>query len=534
MVSLDSRSRGRGVRDALPLAAIAGADLALHLALSGRYGYWIDELYFIACGEHLDWGYVDHPPLVAVAAKLPRLLLGESLLALRLLPALAGAATIFLGGWLARALGGGRAAQILAAVAVGAVPVYSLFASVLTMNSFDPLLWMTCAYLVIRMAQGSSPRLWLAFGAVAGIGLLNKYAIGFFAGALVAGLLLSQRRLLATVWFWLGGLLAFAIVFPHLLWQAGHGWPTLELLSNAARYQFQPVTPLQFVWGQVQIVHPLTLPLWAGGLWYLLFDPRAARYRFLGIAFALQFGAFLWMQAKTYYLAPIYPVMFAAGSVLFERLVPARRRAWATAAVIGVLLAGRAIVAPYVMPVLPLEMLPRYVQWLSSVGLAEVRSERRAMGELPQIFADMLGAEELVAEIARVHDELSPDDRRRATIWTSDYGRAGAVDLFGRGYGLPPAISGHQNYYLWRPSAVSGEIVIVAGIQRSALLPWFDSVEVVGEARCDLCMPDRVVTPILLARGLRVPFDEFWPLVKCWTCDRPEFAKGAAPRPERR
>ena len=290
------------------LGSIALAKLALHVVLSGRYGYWIDELYFLACGDHLAWGYVDLPPFVAVVAKASRLLLGDSLLAIRLLSAVSGALLVFFAGRIVRELGGGRFAQVAAAVAVFVAPVYLAFHGLLTMNAFEPLFWMTCTWISIRMVRREDPRLWLPLGLVAGVGFLNKYSMAFFAIALSVGFLLTeQRRLLFTRWMVGGALLALLVALPNLLWQIEHGWPTPELLRNAKLYQHQPVTPLEFVSGQIQIVHPLTFPLWLAGTVFLLRHPSAKPFRFLGWTFLVLFVSFMAMQAKTYYLAPITP-----------------------------------------------------------------------------------------------------------------------------------------------------------------------------------------------------------------------------------
>lgn len=507
--------------DAARLGGLALADLALHLALSGRYGYWIDELYFIACGDHLDWGYVDHPPLIAAVVALARDLFGDSLLAIRFPAALAGAALVFLAGWMARDLGGGRTAQMTAAVATLLAPVFAAFASVLTMNSFEPLFWMGSAYVAMRLARRPRPALWLALGVLVGIGLLNKHSMGFFVLALVAGVLVSpQRRLLLDRWALLGGLASLIIVLPHVLWQIEHGWPTLELLANARRYQHQPVSPLQFVWGQIQIMQPVTLPLWLAGIYFLLVDRRAAPLRFLAWAFLFQFVAFLCMQAKTYYLAPAYPVLFAAGGVVVEDL--ARRRRWVAWAVMALLVVGGLTTAPYAMPILPVATLPTYLHLL---GMKEVRPETRAMGDVPQIFADQLAWEELVAEVARVYASLPPQERREAVLWGRDYGAAGAVDYFGRAYGLPSAVSGLQNYYLWGPGDRTGEPMIAIEFSAEDLTPWFEHVELAGVVECEHCMPDRRIQSIHVCRGRKLPLGEFWPLTKCWTCDQAPFQR---------
>ncbi len=509
--------------DVAVLASLATATLLLHFLFNGRYGYWIDELYFIACGEHLAWGYVDQPPLIAFVAYASRWLLGDSLFAIRFFPAVAGACLVFLTGWMARALGGRRFAQIVAAVAVMVAPIYLAFNNLLTMNAFEPLLWTLCAYLVVLIVKDGNQKLWLLFGLVAGIGLLNKYSMAFFAMSLAGGLLLTaERRVFRSPWIWLGGLLAFLIVLPNLLWEQANGWPTIELLRNAKLYQHQPVSPAEFVWGQIQLVHPFTLPIWLAGVAFTLLRTAGRPFRFLGWTFVLLFGASLLGQAKAYYVAPIYPIMFAAGAVATERFIEARTWNWLKPATIVFLLIGGVISAPFVLPVLPIAAVPQY---LSLLKIKVVRPERRVQGEIPQLFADMFGSEDKVAAVARIYQSLPPEERSRCAIWGRDYGEAGAIDFFGRAYGLPRAISGYQNYYLWGPGPYSGECVITLNIPEKALKPWFDRVDLAATVSCEYCMPDRAQVPIHVCRGLKQPLKDFWPAVKCWTCDKPAFAR---------
>jgi hypothetical protein len=517
--------RARG--DVAMLAGIALAKLALHLGLSGRYGYWIDELYFVACGDHLAWGYVDHPPLIAAVAKASRLVLGDSLFAIRFLPAVAGALLVLLAGLIARELGGGRFAQLVAAVAVFVAPVYLAFHGLLTMNAFEPVFWMTCAWIAIRMVRRDDPRLWVAFGLVAGIGFMNKYSMAFFAVSLGAGLLLAgPRQLLLNRWALAGTLLALGLALPNLLWQVDHGWPTIELLRNARSYQHTRVTPLEFVWGQIQIVNPLTCPLWLAGTLFLLRSPDATPWRFLGWTFVLMFIWFMAMQAKTYYLAPVYALPMAAGAVALERWSVRPGAGWLRPATLAALVVGGVALAPYALPVLPVSMLPAY---LSLLSMKEVRPENRRMGDVPQILADELGWDALVDAVARVYDGLSPAEQADVVIWGLGYGDAGSIDLLGRAR-LPHAVSGFQNYYLWGPGRGSWQVVIAVDIPEDSLKQWFERVEPRAIVTCDHCMPDRTAIPIALCRGLKVPIEDFWPRVKCWTCDRPPFMR-TVPRP---
>ena len=509
--------------DATILACLALAKLLLHFAVNGRYGYWIDELYFIACGEHLAWGYVDHPPLIAAVAQASRALMGDSLFAIRFFPAVAGALLVFLTGWLARALGGGRFAQVLAATTVIIAPIYLAFNNLLTMNAFEPLLWTACAYVVVLIVKNEDPRLWLIVGLIAGIGMLNKHSMAFFGGSVAVGLLLTaQRRMLWTPWIVAGAVVAFVILLPHLLWQVRLGWPTVELLRNAKLYQHQPVSPAEFVWGQIQLMHPFTLPIWVAGVYFYLRARDSRSYRFLGWAFVLLFAAALVGQAKTYYLGPIYPTVLAAGAVATEGFANRRRWNWLKPVTLVLLLIGGVMSAPYVLPVLPIEAVPRY---LAILGMKDVRPERRAEGVIPQLFADMFAWPETVAAVARVYHSLSPEDQARCAIWGRSYGEAAAVDFFGGAYGLPRAISGYQNYYLWGPGNTSGDVMITVSIPGERLARWFDTVELMDTVPCEYCMPDRMSTPIYVCRGLKMPLREFWPKVKCWTCDMPEFAR---------
>ncbi len=505
------------------LWSLGGATLLLHFLVNDRYGYWVDELYFIACGKHLAWGYVDQPPFIALVAAVSRALLGDSLFAIRFFPALAAAGTVLLTGMTAAELGGGRFAQCLAAVAVIVGPIYLLFGNLLTMNAFEPLFWISCAYCMVRMLKTNNLHWWLPVGCVCGIGLLNKYSMAAFGVGLVAGLSMTPRRvLLRDRWIWLAGGLTFLIFLPHVLWEAANGFPSAELLRNAKQYQHTAVAPLEFMWGQVLIVHPFTLPVWLAGVYFYLASEEGRSYRVLGWAAVVIFGLFMVVQAKTYYPAPLYPMLFAAGAVTIERLTASRAGYWARVAGIIVLLVGGVVSVPYVLPVLSIEQLATYMRKMS---IREVRPERREVGLLPQVFADMLGWENFVAHVARVYDSLPLEERRDCAILATDYGKAGAVDFYGSAYGLPKAVSGHQNYYLWGPGGYSGEVVLTLGFKGDDLRRVFRDVQPADVVTCQYCMPDNQEIRIFVARGLKMPLREFWSQLKCYTCDAPAFTK---------
>lgn len=496
--------------------ALAALTFLVHAATNGAYGYFRDELYYIACSDHLAAGYVDHPPLSILVLALNRALAGDSLFAMRFLPALAGACLVLVTGLLARQLGGGRFAQAVAATAVLVAPVYLEMGNFFSMNAFEPLTWTLCGALVIRIIQTGNARLWLLFGVVAGLGLENKHSMVFFGfGLFVALLLTPQRRLLRDRWLWGGVALAALIFLPNVVWQATHGWPTLEFMRHAQQFKNTAISPVEFLLQQVLMVQPVALPIWLAGLGYYLFSTEGRRYRVIGWTYLIVLTVFLFEHAKSYYLAPIYPLLLAGGAVAIDRGIQRRRHHWLRPALLSLLVVGGVVTAPLALPVLPVEAFVRYGNALGVGELAKrAPSERNAVAELPQYFADMFGWQELVAAIAAAYNSLPPEDRAQAAIFVQNYGEAGAIDFFGKAYHLPPAISPHNTYWLWGPGRSSGEIVIVLGGSEQELQTYFESVVQVGATHCRYCMPFENNRPIYIARKIKQPLSVIWPQLK--------------------
>ena len=414
------------MRGDLGILAVFSLGVFVLLLVAGQQsGIFRDELYYVACANRLAWGYVDHPPLSIGLLAAVRATLGDSLLALRLPAALAGAATVFLTGLIARALGAGRGAMLLAALAVAVTPQLLAMSSFYSMNGLELVAWALLELLAIRLLTGGAPHLWLAFGLVAGLGLLNKYSVALLAAALIAGMLCtSQRRHLLTPWPWLGGALALVLFAPHLWWEQANGWPTREFMANATARKNVHLNPLEFFGGQLTLSHPLLAPLWIAGLLGLATARRFAPLRPLAIAYVLVFAVLVAQGGKAYYLSPIYPMLFAAGAVLLE--AAAQRRAWRwpmPAATALVAIAGLAI-APLAVPLLPPAV---HVRYAAAVGLGPPPMEHNTLGALPQHIADRYGWTELVAAIGRAADQLSPEDRARAVVFAGNYGEAGAI-----------------------------------------------------------------------------------------------------------
>jgi len=436
------------------LGALCGAKLVLHLATSvQRYGYFRDELYYLDMARHLDWGYVDAAPLIAVYARLA-LALGGSLAALRILPALAGTALVALTILLARELGGGRYAQLLGGLAVLLAPGLLVMDSLLTMNAFEPLFWTGALLVLARILRTGRTRLWPWFGVLAGLGLENKHSTLFFGASVVAALLLTpERRTFRERWIWIAGAIALALFLPNLLWQYRHHFPTLEDLQNVRREGKNVVlSPPAFLLQQWVAMHPLLFPVAIVGMVFLL---RERRWRVLGLTVVAFFVLMTAAHAKDYYVFPIYPAAFAAGGAAIERWTGRRTL---RAALAGVLAAGGLLTLPLSTWMLPPE---KYLAWQRALGVRPQKAEVHHEGLLPQPMGDQFGWPEMARDVAAIYGALSPEERARTGIFTGNYGEAGAIDLFGPALGLPRAWSRHQNHWFWGPPAEDYRNLIV-------------------------------------------------------------------------
>jgi 4-amino-4-deoxy-L-arabinose transferase-like glycosyltransferase len=511
------------LREAFFLALIFYAiKLVLHIATNLweayiGYGYFRDELYYLLCGRHLAWGYVDHGPIVALQARFSELAFGHSLAGLRLLSALAGAKRVLLTGLLAWSLGGRRPAQALAMIGVLVSPQYLGLDSFLSMNSFESAFWMGCVLALILILRGWSERwCWLLFGICGGVGLLNKPSMTFFLIALLLGLLLTpQRRLLFSRWAVIGVALLILIALPNLLWQINHHWPTLEFLHNGqVENKNVKLGPLAFVGQQIQNLHPLTIFIWLPGLIWLLRNPTSKSWRFLGYTYLIFLALMMALHAKDYYVIPIYPFLFAAGGIAWEQRFASRpgvrqNSAFAFPIYETILIIGGILTLPMAIPVM---RPPDWIAYTKALHLAASNTENQSIGLLPQFYADRFGWQEEVNEVTRIYHSLSPEDQRKVGIICSNYGEASAINFLGQG--LPTAISGHNSYWMWGPNGATGEVMIVInGASLEEMRKQYDSVEIAGRMDNPFSMPyERRY--IYLARGRHKNLTANWKDVK--------------------
>ena len=438
--------------------AIAALKLLFQLATATRYGYYGDEFYYYACSRHLQWGYYDHPPLVAAMMWLSRHVFGSSLLATRIFPSLCGAVLVWLGADLARKMGGGRFARVLTAICVACAPVYMLFFHFFSMNAFECVLWTGLVWAGVHAIQ-THPRWWILFGVLVGVGMENKYSVAVFVIALAIGLLFTPaRNALLSLYFWLGMLLAVLIFLPNLLWLSNHGWPFLQWQSALRqRHEFLDISVPKYLWEQVLITGG-TAVVWCAGLIALLFDRSARNFRFAGIAAILTAAAFYVAGGRVLYPAPIFAILFAGGAVFLERAL-SNKKAFKVALVSVVVLIG-GLLAPCFVPILPIQRVTSYEAALH-LGLPIQIEKGRANTKMPFLFAWETGWDRLVQTTAQVYNNLPPEDRAKAGILTFNYHTAGAIDLLGPKYGLPPAIGTHMTYHMWGPRQYSGDVLIV-------------------------------------------------------------------------
>jgi hypothetical protein len=485
------------------LLSLCAAKLLLHIFTSViHYDYFRDELYYLDMARHLDWGYVDAAPLIAVYAKIA-LLLGGSLAALRIIPALAGTALVALSIVIARELGGARYAQLLTGLAILVAPAYLTMDSLLTMNAFEPLFWMAAILVVIKILRTGDSRLWLWFGVLAGLGLENKHSTLSFGFAVTIVLLLTQhRREFARPWIWIAGAIALAIFLPNLIWQIRHHFPTIEDLANVRREHKNVIlSPLAFVIEQIIDLLPILFPMWlAGVIWFL----RDRRWRVLGWTFVVFFVLMEVAHGKNYYVYPIYPMAFAGGAVVIEHWL-AHRAAWTRALIVAIIVIGAIPAIPLSTWMLPPDRLLAYQNWL---GFKPAKAENSHDSLLQQPVADQFGWRDLVQQVVAIYNSLPPEERAQTGIWAGNYGEAGAINQFGPAYGLPIAYSRHQNHWYWGPPPQVYKNLIV--IQWSlddvrdncTSFQAFDHYDRFGMAEEN--------TPIYLCRGVQFDIQKIW------------------------
>jgi hypothetical protein len=503
--------------------------LFIHLFTNAfaSYGLFRDEFYYIACSNRLALGYVDQPPLSIYVLYLSRLLFGDSLFAIRLLPAFAGALTVFVTGLIARKLGGGKSAVVIASLSIIFSPIHLAMNTYYSMNSLDALLWTLAAYVLVLMVKDLrlttrsllqapghvNQSLWVILGIVLGLGLLNKVGMLWFGFGLFVGLILTtNRKYLTTKWPWICGVLAFLLFSPFIIWNLTHDFAHVEFIRNASALKYSGLTRLDFIFGQILLQNPVSLPVWLAGLYFFFFRKKGKAFRILGYIYVVAFLVLLANKtSKTEYLSPAYSMLFAAGAVVIENLGNQRYWRWLKSALPSLIIVSGLLLVPFALPILPVKTFIKYSNFL---GLVPPSAEGKELTELPQFFADMFGWENMAETVSRVYHSIPQEARSKAIIIARNYGEAGSLEYYRKKYQLPRVISAHNNYWLWGYGSDDVETVIIIGGDKEDYVSSFDKVEEAAVIHCNYCMPYENNLQVYVCRGPKVKLSESWDSLK--------------------
>lgn len=505
------KSRGIWTSTLTLILLLASIKFLFHLIenIMGGYGIFRDEYYYLACADHLSLGYVDHPPFSIYVLAAWKFIFGDSLFSIRFIPALAGGLTVFMTGMIVRKLEGGKAAIVIACLAVMAAPIMLAMNTIYSMNSIDILLWTVAAYVLVLLIKDSKPAYWIILGLIIGIGMLNKISMGWFAAGLAVAVIASkQRSALKSIWPYLAALTALLIFSPYIIWNITHNFAHLEFIHNAAAEKYAGVTAFDFLTGQFLMMLPVSALIWIAGLYYLIFSKDGRKYMMLGII-ALVTVVILVINghSKPEYLSPALPMIFAAGGVFVERAIRKKYLLWLKYAIPVLIILPGILIAPVATPCLPVDA---FIKYSRTLGVTGGTYEGLELAELPQFYADMFGWEDLAKTVSKVYTSLPDSERTEVVALVSNYGKAGAIDYYRKKYDLPPVISGHNSYSLWGKGNASGNIVILVFSHPEQIAEYYESYEIADTTRCRYCIPYENNLPIYVCRGLKVPFNQIW------------------------
>ena len=479
------------------LIYVALGTILAQLLAGGRFGFHRDELATLDDARHLAWGYIAYPPITPFFARVSLTLFGTSLHGFRFFAALAQAVAVVLTGLMARELGGGRGAQLVAAAA--AVPFCLASGALMQYVAFDYLCWVLTAYFVLRLLESENPRWWLAIGTSIGLGMMAKYTMGFFAIGIVVGVLLTKtRRHLTSKWLWIGVGLSILVFLPNLIWQVQHHFISLDFLHHIHERDVRIGRTKGFLPDQLKLTL-LAFPLWLAGLYFYLGSKAGSRFRMLGWMYVVPLVLFIVAKGRGYYLGAAYPMLYAAGAVWgeqrlrsFSRVGAAcvRTLAW-TALAADILLVGAIVIPP------------------APVNSALWKFASKNNGDL----LEELGWPELVQTVAQIRDSLPADDRAHLGIMAGNYGEAGAINLYGPRYGLPQAISGINSFWPRGYGNPPPDTLIVVGLSHSFLQRNFANCQLAGHFPNPYGIENeesRDHPDIYVCRGLRQSWPDFW------------------------
>lgn len=482
----------------------------LYTNLFAGYGIFRDELYYMACSKRLSFGYVDQPPLSIYILTICRLLFGESLFAIRLLPAVTAAVTVYFTGLITARLGGKSVAIVIACLTLTFSPIFLGMNTTFSMNTFDQFFWVLSAYFVIRIVQDNKPVFWILLGIALGLGTLNKISMVWFEAGFFAGLLFTQLRIrLKTIYPYLTAGIALIIFLPFIIWNITHDFAHLEFIRNATNLKYSGLTPVDFLAGQLLLPGPFSILVWLPGILYLFLSKEMINYRILGIIFLSTFIILIlnW-NTKAEYLAAAYPILLAGGGLFWENKVKGRNIGSLKYALIIIIILSGIISAPVALPVLPVKS---FIKYSRIVGIGQPNSEHKNLSELPQFYADMFGWEDFARNVSSVYSTIPDSEKPSTIVFASNYGEAGALEYYSAKYNLPPVVCPHNSYWYWAcPADMNIRTVIVPGGKREDHLKFCRDVTIAAVHKTEYSMPYENNLTIFICRDFTRSLKEIW------------------------
>ena len=486
------------------ILAISVITILLHLFSNAfaNYGIFRDEFYYLACSNRLDLGYVDQPPFSIYILAIIKFIFGDSLFVIRFLPAILHGAIVYLAGLMSLKMGGGKTAITISCIAVALAPEILGNHTIYSMNSFDFLFWSLTAFMLILIIQNENKNLWILLGFILGLGLLNKVGVLWLCfGVFIALLLTPYRKHLKTFSPWLSFLIAFIIFIPFIIWNFTHDFAHLEFIKNALKYKYSGLTAMDFIAGQFMNLNPFSSIVWIAGLYFFFFNKEGKKYMMIGILYLSVFLILILNgHSKAGYLAPAYPMLYAGGGILIEKVSQLKNWRWFRFVVVTLLLAPGILFIPFALPILPVQ---KYISYSKTLGQAPSTSENKELAELPQFYADMFGWKDLAKDVSNVYESLSENEKETTVVYCNNYGEAGAIEYYSKTFELPPVVCPHNNYWFWWDLNKKVTTVIVLDGKEEDHLSSLKEVKVVAIHKSKYSMPYENNLSIFVCRGLK-------------------------------
>lgn len=478
------------------------------------YGFFRDELYYLACANRIQLGYVDQPPLSIYILAVWKSLFGDAMFVIRIVPAIISSATVFMIGLFTSKLGGGKTAIIISTITYMLAPIFLGMNTFYSMNAFDFLFWITSAYIFLKIIQRGSissrdgnSKLWIVLGVVLGLGLLNKTSVFWLGAGIFAGTISTpQRKDLKTIYPYIAALIALLIFSPFIIWNLTHDLAHLEFMRNASVWKYSGLTPLTFLHDQILALNPISIFIWLPGIIFYFFRKEFKQYRAIGFIWLTTFIILVVnIHSKGEYIAAAYQILFAAGAVLIERWSALPKRFWVKYSIIIPVLTSGILISPLARPLLSPEV---FINYQSNLGLEPPSSEGQQLEELPQFYADMFGWEDLAQDVSKIYQSLSEDERKTTVVYCSNYGKAGAIEYYSKKYPLPKVVCPHNSYWYWWYEAGTPTTIIIIGGDMEDHLESLEQVEIAGLHKTKYAMPYENNLSIYIGRRLKRSISE--------------------------